>query len=95
MYFPICSAWRDRSNKNYREAYGGVQLPDPRTFLTDSRWEVPEPELPRLVGVREFKHPLRSIAGAIFLQLRTGCQWAGLPRERFPPAGTVYRHFRK
>ncbi len=72
-----------------------MQLPNPCTFLTDSRWEVPEPELLRLVGPRKLKHPLRAIAEAIFFQLRTGCQWAELPRGRFPPAGTVYYHFRK
>ncbi len=72
-----------------------MQLPNPNAFLTDSRWKVLEPALVRLIGSRRLKHPLRLIAEAIFFQLRTGCQWSELPRERFPPAGTVYYHFRK
>ncbi len=85
-----------RTNENYREAYRGVcDYLTPVPCLTDSRSKVREPALVRLVGSRKLKHPLRAIAEAIFFQLRTGCQWAELPRERFPPAGTVYRHFRK
>ncbi len=72
-----------------------MQLPNPNAFPPDSRWTVPEPALVGLIGRRRLKHPSRPIAEAVFFQLRTGCQWAGLPPERFPPAGTVYRHSRE
>jgi len=37
---------------------------------------------------------MRHVVNAIFYRLKTGCQWANLPRE-FPPASSVYYHYRK
>jgi putative transposase len=40
------------------------------------------------------RHRLRDVVNAIFYVVRTGCQWANLPRS-YPPSKSVYYHYRK
>jgi putative transposase len=61
--------------------------------LTDAQWE----ELRKLIpppkpGGRPRTTDMREVINAILYVLRTGCQWAFLPRE-FPPKSTVYDYF--
>ena len=69
-----------------------------------SSWELPavvwqelEPLLPRRNATRGRPREvdLRTIAAGIFYVLRTGIQWAALPREPFGPWTTVYYYFRQ
>ena len=61
--------------------------------LTDEQWMVIEPLVmkPRQGPVTL---DLRLVMNAILYVLRTGCQWAYLPRE-YPNFNSVYYHFRK
>lgn len=61
--------------------------------LTDAQWQ----EIQKLIpppksGGRPRTTDLREVINAILYVLRTGCQWAFLPRE-FPPKSTVYDYF--
>lgn len=82
--------WTDSARAQYRrlaERYA--------TDLTDAEFAVIEARLPgpsRLGRPRTAK--LRAVLDAIFYLLRTGCQWALLPKE-FPPKSTVYDYFRR
>lgn len=63
--------------------------------LTDAEFALVAPRLPppsRLGGPRTTD--LRAVLDAIFYLLRTGCQWAMLPRG-FPPKSTVFGYFRR
>lgn len=40
------------------------------------------------------RHSLRRVLNAIFYVVRTGCQWAYLPKD-YPPGKSVYYHYRK
>jgi len=61
--------------------------------LTDAQWEAIEPLIPPAKpGGRPRKTDMRAVLNAINYLLRTGCQWACLPRD-FPPKSTVYDYF--
>jgi putative transposase len=61
--------------------------------LTDAQWEELEPLIPPAKpGGRPRTTNMREVLNAINYFLRTGCQWAFLPRE-FPPKSTVYDYF--
>lgn len=64
--------------------------------LSDEQWAVLEPLVSKGQGGvgRPLKWELREVVNAMLYVVRTGCQWANLPR-RFPPASTVYYHYRK
>jgi|SRR5712691_9105053 len=61
--------------------------------LTDAQWEELEPLIPAAKpGGRPRTTDMRAVINAINYVLRTGCQWAFLPRD-FPPKSTVYDYF--
>lgn len=72
--------------------------------VSDAFWERVEPLVPvpecdpqksykRRVGGRRKPIPPRRIFDAIIYVLRTGCQWKGLPRERFGSPSAIHTHF--
>ena len=62
--------------------------------LTDPEWEYAAPLLPPYgEGGRPRTYSWRTILNAIFYVVKTGCQWAMLPRD-FPHYKTVYHYFR-
>ncbi len=63
--------------------------------LTDAEFALVEPCLPprNRLG-RPRTTDLRAVLDAIFYLLRTGCQWAMLPKH-FPPKSTVFGYFRR
>ena len=66
-----------------------------RSDLSDAAWEQLAPLIPPKVGKGKNRTVnLREVMNAILYVLRTGCQWAYLPRD-FPPSGTVYYYFAK
>jgi len=61
--------------------------------LTDAQWQEIEPLIPPAKpGGRPRKTDMRAVLNAINYVVRTGCQWAFLPRD-FPPKSTVYDYF--
>ncbi len=64
--------------------------------LTDEQWAIIGPLVmkPRQGAGRPVRLDLRMVVNAILYVLRTGCQWAYLPRE-YPNFNSVYYHFRK
>ena len=61
--------------------------------LTDEQWQEIEPLIPPAKpGGRPRTTDMRRVMDAINYVLRTGCQWAYLPRD-FPPKSTVYDYF--
>ena len=64
------------------------------TDLTNREFSLIEGLLParRYLG-RPRSTDFREVMNAILYLLRTGCQWAMLPKD-FPPSGTVYGYFR-
>ncbi len=64
--------------------------------LTEAQWVIIEPLImkPRQGPGRPVTLDLRLVVNAILYVLRTGCQWAYLPRE-YPNFNSVYYHFRK
>jgi transposase len=63
--------------------------------LTDAEFAVVAPRLPPPCRLgRPRPTDLRAVLDAIFYLLRTGCQWAMLPK-RFPPKSTVFGYFRR
>lgn len=67
------------------------------TDLTDAEWELIEPFLfppgaKRGRGRRREPHAARACFDAARYVLKTGCQWALLPKE-FPPRSTVHDAF--
>lgn len=82
--------WTDSARVQYRrlaERYA--------TDLTDAEFALIAPRLPRPGRIgRPRRVDLRAVLDAIFYLLRSGCQWALLPRE-FPPKSTVYDYFRR
>jgi transposase len=65
------------------------------TDLTDAEFALIEPALPPRYRLgRPRTTDLRTVLDAIFYLLRTGCQWAMLPRH-FPPKSTVFSYFRR
>ncbi|WP_157072193.1 IS5 family transposase [Picosynechococcus sp. PCC 73109] len=63
--------------------------------LTDAEWALLEPLIP---APKSGGHPrttdMRQVCNGIFYLLKTGCQWAYLPKD-FPPSSTVYYYYRK
>ncbi|MDJ1183592.1 transposase, partial [Roseofilum casamattae] len=63
--------------------------------LTDQQWEIIRPLIPDAkTGGRPRTTDMRAICDGIFYHLKTGCQWAYLPKE-FPPYSTVYKYYRQ
>ncbi len=63
--------------------------------LTDAEWHLIEPLIPPpKTGGHPRTTEMRRVCNAIFYLLKTGCQWAYLPKD-FPPASTVYYYYRK
>jgi putative transposase len=61
--------------------------------LTDAQWEAIKDLIPPAKrGGRPRSTEMRRVLNAINYLLRTGCQWAFLPRD-FPPKSTVYGYF--
>lgn len=64
--------------------------------LTDDQWQLIKPLIPleHAGPGRPITLDMRAALDAMLYVARTGCQWANLPAD-FPPAGSVYYHFRK
>ena len=64
--------------------------------MTTEQWETIKPLLPleRKGPGRPIELDMRQVVNAIFYVVRTGCQWANLPKE-YPNHNSVYYHFRK
>jgi putative transposase len=64
--------------------------------VTDEQWAIIEPLLTvkRRRSGRPIQLDLRAVVNAILYILRTGCQWAYLPRE-YPNYHSVYYHYQK
>ena len=61
--------------------------------LSDAEWAEVAPLIPPAKpGGRPRSTDMRRVLNAINYLLRTGCQWAFLPRD-FPPKSTVYEYF--
>jgi transposase len=66
--------------------------------LTDAQWEVLEPLLAPKTSSRRRGRPwadTRSVFEGVLWILRTGAQWAELPRNKFPPYQTCHRRFQQ
>lgn len=64
--------------------------------MTDQQWKIIEPLLPledKGPG-RPLELDMREVVNAIFYLVRTGCQWANLPRD-YPHHDSVYYHYHK
>jgi transposase len=82
--------WTDSARAQYRRL-----APRYTTDLTDAEFALIAPRLPAPSRIgRPRRADLRAVLNAIFYLLRTGCQWALLPKE-FPPKSTVYEYFRR
>ena len=82
--------WTDSARAKYARAAKRYA-----TDLTDAEFALVGPQLPppgRLGRPRTTN--LRAVLDAIFYLLRTGCQWAMLPKH-FPPKSTVFGYFRR
>jgi putative transposase len=64
--------------------------------LSDAAWEKLQAYLPakRTGRGRPLKINLREAVNAMLYVVKTGCQWANLPKD-YPPFQSVYYHFRK
>lgn len=60
--------------------------------LTDEEWEVISPLIPKYLVGKPRKIDIRQVLNAIFYLIRTGCQWAYLPKE-YPKPSTVRYYF--
>ena len=61
--------------------------------LTDDEWTILEVLIPPAKhGGRPRSANMREVLNAIFYVLKTGCQWANLPRD-FPPYSTVFDYY--
>ena len=66
--------------------------------LTDAQWEVLKPLVePKTPSSRRGRPwaDTRSVLEGVLWILRTGAQWAELPREKFPPYQTCHRRFQQ
>ena len=66
--------------------------------LTDVQWELlqplVEPRTPRKRRGRPWRDTRQVVEGVLWI-LRTGAQWAELPKNRFPPYQTCHRRFQR
>lgn len=62
--------------------------------VTDEQWALLEPLIPVYRWGRPRQLDMRCVVNAIFYVLKTGCQWAMLPKE-YPNHKSVYYHFRR
>jgi putative transposase len=64
--------------------------------VSDEQWAIIEPLFIQRQGGagRPMSLELRAVVNAILYLLRTGCQWAYLPKE-YPNFNSVYYHYRK
>lgn len=62
--------------------------------VTDEQWALLEPLLPVYRWGRPRQLDMRCVVNAIVYVLKTGCQWAMLPKE-YPNHNSVYYHFRR
>ncbi len=64
--------------------------------LTDVQWELlkplVEPTTPRKRRGRPWRDSRQVLEGVLWI-LRTGAQWAELPKDKFPPYQTCHRRF--
>ncbi len=64
--------------------------------LTDVQWELlkplVEPSTPRKRRGRPWRDTRQVVEGVLWI-LRTGAQWAELPKDKFPPYQTCHRRF--
>ena len=63
------------------------------TDLSDEQWCVLAPLLPKAKKTGRPRTCLRRVLNAILYIVKTGCQWASLPKD-FPPKSTVHGFFR-
>ena len=66
--------------------------------LTDVQWEVLKPlVVPKAPSQRRGRPwaDTRSVLEGVLWILRTGAQWAELPRDKFPPYQTCHRRFQQ
>jgi putative transposase len=77
------------------EAMPAVQPETYPTDLTDTEWELIRPYLDvRAKTGPERQVNLRRVLNALRYKLKSGCQWAMLPRS-FPPKSTVHYYFQQ
>lgn len=64
--------------------------------LTEEQWAIVHPLLPieHWGAGRPIELDMRAVVNAIFYVLRTGCQWANLPKD-YPNPNSVYYHFNR
>jgi len=66
--------------------------------LTDVQWELlqsfVEPKTPRKRRGRPWRDTRQVVEGVLWV-LRTGAQWAELPKDKFPPYQTCHRRFQR
>src|SRR5260370_13427128 len=66
--------------------------------LTYVQWELLKPlverRTPRKRRVRPWRDTGRVVEGVLWI-LRTGAQWAELPKDKFPPYQTCHRRFQR
>ena len=61
--------------------------------MTDEEWAILEPLIPPAKhGGRPRTTNMREVLNAIFYVLKTGCQWANLPKD-FPAYSTVFDYY--
>jgi len=66
--------------------------------LTDAQWEVLRPLVEPKTPSKRRGRPwadTRSVFEGVLWILRTGAQWAELPRDKFPPYQTCHRRFQQ
>ncbi|UBV45435.1 IS5 family transposase (plasmid) [Deinococcus taeanensis] len=66
--------------------------------LTDEQWAVLVPLIPKPVKRTNRgrpRHPDRAVFDGILWILRTGAQWAALPRDKYPPKTTCLDRFKE
>ncbi len=67
--------------------------------LTDAQWELlkplVEPRTPQKRRGRPWRDTRRQVLEGVLWILRTGAQWAELPKDKFPPYQTCHRRFQQ
>lgn len=65
--------------------------------LTDAQWELLKPLVEPAAGKRRGRpwRDTRQVLEGVLWILRTGAQWAELPRDKFPPYQTCHRRFQQ